>query len=95
MRTISQLGDNIIVEKLASFGYNGIRIDELSQLAVRLKIDDNWNGLEERLYEIYNRTNRVIRPNGDDRYAVSNVEWGRILEGKSAIAISDALDGIQ
>jgi len=91
---VSQLGDNIIVEKLASFGYNGVRIDELSQLATRLKLND-WNGLEERLYEIYSRTNRVIRPNGDDRYAVSNIEWSRILEGKNAIAISDALDGTQ
>jgi len=94
MRTVNQLGDNIIVEKLASFGYNGIRIDELSQLATRLKLND-WSGLEERLYKIYSRTNRVIRPNEDDRYAVSNIEWGRILEGKVATAISDALDGVQ
>jgi hypothetical protein len=88
------LDDNVIVDGLVSFGYEGVSVDRLSELATRLELDD-WNGLEERLYDLYHRTNRVIRPNGDDRYAVSNLEWGRRLTGKTADEIERALDGKQ
>jgi hypothetical protein len=92
MKTVSNSTDDDIVTGLATFGYGGVPVESLSQLATRMDLDD-WNGLEERLYDLYHRTDRVVRPNGDDHYALSNAEWGRRLAGKFAEQIASILDG--
>ena len=84
--------DDEIVNGLATFGHGGVPVTRLSQLATRIDLDE-CNGLEERLYMIYLKTDRVVRPNGDDHYVLSNAEWGRKLAGKFAEPIARMLDG--
>jgi hypothetical protein len=84
--------DDAIVDGLATFGHDGVPVTKLSQFATRMDLD-NWNGLEERLYMLHLKTDRVVRPNGDDHYALSNAEWGRRLAGKFAEPIAEILDG--
>jgi len=92
MKATKDLTDDDIVGGLAIFGYGGIPVERLSSLAIRMDLDD-WNGLEARLYNLYHRTDRVVRPNGDDHYALSNAEWGRRLAWRSADTITEMLHG--
>jgi hypothetical protein len=81
-----------IVDGLATFGYGGVPTEKLIQLVARMSLDTQV-GLESRLYDLYLKTDRVVRPNGDDHYALSNAEWGRRLAGKFAEPIAEMLDG--
>ena len=74
---LATVRDDTIIENLASFGKAGIQRSKLTRLARRIGLEGDWRDLEDRLDDLYLQTDRVTYPNGNDHYALSEVEWKR------------------
>lgn len=94
MKRLDQVSDDELVAALALWGAEGMGIRHLGLFAAGLGLHHtDESAVEQRLYDLYHRGDRVTRPNGDDHYALTWIEWGRRLEGKTAEQIAVALAG--